>query len=210
LKNSLSVLIVAGLWLGSPIAMAATQSDATEISSATDNEWISITGQVKSTTVTGFSMKYGDGRILVEMDGYDDFDNSLVKPGDRVTVSGQMDNDFHEAKTIEASSVYVEELDTYFYANPADEEGGYSSYTSEFYPEDEDWVSITGTVLTRTGTELTLDTGLKQMSVDMSDTGFNPDIDAEDRVSVTGTMDDTDLFDEREIEATSVILLSES
>jgi hypothetical protein len=44
--------------------------------------------------------------------------------GDKVTVYGRIDDDFFETTSIEASSVYVESLGSYFYASAADEEYG--------------------------------------------------------------------------------------
>lgn len=42
--------------------------------------------------------------------------------GGEVTVYGRVDDDMFESKSIEAGSVYVKDLNTYFHANSTDEE----------------------------------------------------------------------------------------
>ncbi|MGM0425831.1 MAG: hypothetical protein ACQEQ7_01185 [Thermodesulfobacteriota bacterium] len=70
-----------------------------------------------------FTLDYGEGTVLVEMDDWDWYDEEgTVLEGDKVTVYGKIDDDLYEATSIEASSVYVENLGTYFYASSADEE----------------------------------------------------------------------------------------
>lgn len=197
------------LMLAAVVPAAAAHAQSARVATAVDGEWISLTGQVKSTEADDFTLDYGQDAIKVEMDGQGGFKVNLIKPGDRVTVTGKMDDGFYERRTIEASSVYVDELDTYFYADPADEESGYYSFTTELYPRDEDWVSLTGTVLERNGDELRLDTGAWIYAVDLDDAGYNAAVGPGDRVSVRGEMDDADLFEGRQIEATSVTILSE-
>ncbi|MDZ7782331.1 MAG: hypothetical protein U5K56_05075 [Halioglobus sp.] len=68
-------------------------------------------------------LDYGQGNITVEMDDSDrDADGYKLIEGDRITVSGVVDDDFYESTKIEAASVYVEELGTHFYASSIDEE----------------------------------------------------------------------------------------
>ncbi len=45
--------------------------------------------------------------------------------GEKVRVHGLIDDDLFETTKIEASSVYVQNLGTYFYASSADEEDTY-------------------------------------------------------------------------------------
>ncbi len=88
-----------------------------------DNSWISINGEVTSVTADAFELDYGDGQITVEMDDGDrDADGYKLMMGDEVRVSGMIDDDFYDLTTIEASSVYVKNIDTYFYASAMDEE----------------------------------------------------------------------------------------
>lgn len=206
-REMLSSVALAALCLGSTTALA--QADRQKVGSAADREWISVTGSVESTAGDGFVLDYGSGRITVEMDDYDWYDNGALLPGDRVMVTGRMDDDLYDRRTIEASSVYVDSLNTYFYANPADEEGGYYAYPTARYSIDDEWVALTGRVVSRSGDTLTLDTGIQQLKVDMEDVENGPAVDAGDRITVYGELDDVDLFDRRELEAKSILLLSQ-
>lgn len=194
-------------------AHAAT--DAEKIAGAFDGEWLSVTGKVVSLAGEEFTLDYGASNIVVEMDDYDWYNENVMLPGDRVTVTGRMDNDFYENRKIEASSVYVDSLNEFFYASAADEEDGGYAYLIDRAPEDGEWVVMTGEVAEIDGTEMTLDTGILRYRVDADTLNYNPfdrdmlsGVEVGDRVVVSGDMDDADLFDGREIDATSIITLS--
>lgn len=88
-----------------------------------DEAWISMSGTIGSVSVDTFTLDYGDGSIFVEMDDGDrDADGYQLIPGDKVTVTGRIDDDLFESTTIEASSVYLEKLGTTVHASAADEE----------------------------------------------------------------------------------------
>ena len=88
-----------------------------------DNSWISINGEVTSVSADEFELDYGDGTITVEMDDGDrDADGYKLLRGDEVRVSGLIEDSFFETTTIDASSVYVKNIDTYFYASAIDDE----------------------------------------------------------------------------------------
>jgi hypothetical protein len=138
----------------------------------------------------------------------------MMLPDDEVMVSGRMDEDFFNLKSIEASSVYVSKLGEYFFASAADEEEGGYVYPVYTLPLGQitngEWVSLVGTVLSIDGDEMMINTGLREFAVDGSGTTLDTSelVDVGDRVSVTGEMDDVDLFDRREIEASSVVILT--
>lgn len=186
------------------------QSSGIDVSALEDGEWIRLTGTVKSVTGDEFTLNYGEDEVVVEMDDYDFYNENLLLPDDKVTISGLMDEDFFSLKSIEASSVYVPKLGEYFYASASDEEEAYPIYSLPLgIIEDESWVSLVGTVTDIDGDEMMIDVGLREFAVDGSDTTLDNSelIDIGDRVSVTGEMDNVDLFDRREIEASSVIIL---
>ena len=123
-------------------------------------------------------------------------------------VTGQMDADFWQNRTIEASSVYVKSLNTMYFASAADEEGAVVPILSVDPLTDGESVSLTGTVRQIVGDELTLDAGLMNYRVDTASLDYDPldddgvqHIAVGDRISVFGRMDDADLFDRREIDA---------
>ena len=61
--------------------------------------------------------------MTVEMDDRDFFrEGQGLLQGDAVVVTGMVNSDLWQAKRIEASSVYVKNLDTHFFASGANEE----------------------------------------------------------------------------------------
>lgn len=216
---SLSMAILAGLCLFALSAPAMAQTpDTTDKPNPylmPDENWISISGTAVDPQAASFTLDYGEGTVLVEMDDWDWYDDAGgILDGDKVTVYGEIDDDFYELTSIEASSVYVESLGTYFYANSADEE----------YEDDYDyWVSyapivvgqttVRGTVTSVTGREFTVNTGLRQLTVDTIAMDYNPmddkgyqQINVGDYVSVSGNMD-YDFWEKRELTADSIVTL---
>jgi len=180
-----------------------------------DDTWISIDGTVDSVSADSFLLDYGPGIITVEMDDGDrDADGYKLAMGDRVRVSGMIDDDMFEARTIEASSVYVESLGTYFYASAVDEEDTFVTYTT---PVDVSATVLQGTVTDVDDEEFTINTGLRSVRVEVEEMAYNPlddigyqQIDLGDRVSVTGDMD-TDFWEgQTELVADSVVTLSDN
>lgn len=191
-----------------------TPGEEKNASRSADGEWLSLTGEVKEVRGDAFTLDYGQGEIAVEMDDYDWYNENVVKKGDRVTVTGRMDKDFVHERKVEASSVYIKPLGAYFFASAADEEDGYYAALVDF-PEDDEWVSFAGKVARINGENLILDTGLIEFDVDAGNLGYDPfdreglgRIEVGERIVVSGRMDDADLFDDREIEATSITTLS--
>ena len=182
-----------------------------------NGSWISLSGEVTGTKVDAFTLDYGPGIIEVEMDDWDWFDESRnVLKGDKVTVYGRVDDDLYETAKIEADSVFVEGLGTYFFANAVDEENMiYHPVTLNpvVYVGD---VVLTGTVDKVEGRKFTVDTGSRQIKIDTTTMKYNP-VDDEgfqkikkgDFVSVAGDLK-IDTFDKREILAETVVTLSKS
>lgn len=176
-----------------------------------NNSWISLSGTVKSVSATAFNLDYGDGIVTVEMDdGTGDNNNYKPAPGDKVTVTGRIDDDLYEKTSIEASSVYVEKLGTLFFASAVDEEDFLTSTTTP--------VIISSTVVQGLVTdvddhEFNLDTGLKTLRVEVNKMAYNPlddqgfqKIEAGDLVRVTGRIDRS-FFEGRQLIAETVTKL---
>jgi uncharacterized protein YdeI (BOF family) len=182
-----------------------------------DNTWISISGSVDVVHPNSFVLDYGDGMVTVEMDDGDrDADAYKLMPGDKVTVTGTIDDDFFETTSIEAGSVYVENIGTTFYASPLNDE----SYTGVdpvmVPPIHVSRTVVRGTVSQVNDHEFVLDTGPRILRVDVGDMGFDPlddegylKIDVGDRVKVIGQID-TGLFMNRELDADTVVELHDS
>ncbi|HKK51704.1 MAG TPA: hypothetical protein VKA74_08960 [Myxococcota bacterium] len=206
---TLAGLVFLALVLASPSVFAKTNPYEKP-----DDTWISISGKVKAVTRDAFTLDYGDGLVTVEMDDGDrDADGYKLVEGDKVTVHGKIDDDLYETTTIEASSVFVEKLGTYFYASAVDEEDFY--FVTTTVP-----VVATSTVLQGSVTEVgkeefKLNTGPRTITVEVEEMAYNPlddegyhKVEKGDIVRVTGSVDD-DFFEGREFVASSVITLSD-
>jgi uncharacterized protein YdeI (BOF family) len=171
-----------------------------------------MSGVVVSAGASAFTLDYGNGTVLVEMDDWDWYGDAYgLLEGDRVTVYGRVDDDFFEVAKIEAGSVYVEALNTYYYASASDEEG--AAYEIVATPDDDSIVHYTGTVSGVDGREFTLDTGTREVRVDTSEMVYNPmddkgyqKVEEGDFVRVGGAFEDN-FFEARELTAQSVMTL---
>lgn len=176
-----------------------------------NNSWISIDGTVKAVTADAFTLDYGQGWITVEMDDGDrDADGYKLLSGDKVTVSGKIDDDFFERTTIEASRVFVEKLGTYFYASAMDEEDTYITVISPVIPSK---MVVQGVVTEVNGDEFELKFGSGSLTIDVEEMPYNPlddegylKIAAGDSVRVTGRIG-YDLFEGRKLNAESLVKL---
>jgi uncharacterized protein YdeI (BOF family) len=211
MQKPLRLPLAATLCLAAVPALAQSpsfaQGDRQELRSTSNLDWITITGEVSSAVGESFLLDYGRGNITVEMDDFDWYEENVLLPGDDVTVTGMVDDDFYEFRTIEASAVYIDKLRAYRYASSADEEGGYYAHPVAENATEEEWIGLSGTVVGRDGEELRVDTGPERIVVSLEDLANPPQLDAGDRVSIYGAMDDADLFEKRELEAQSVTVL---
>ena len=182
-----------------------------------DGSWISLSGEVTDVQNDALTLDYGTNKVSVEMDDWDWYDESrAVLKGDKVTVYGVVDDDFYETSKIEASSVFVEGLGTYFYASSADEEGGYlNNYWMTTPIVQIGDVTLNGTVRQVDGRTFTIDTGTREMRVDTSQMAYNPvdakgfqQIEKGDVVSVSGDLEQNTFMD-RELVADTVITLND-
>ncbi len=177
-----------------------------------DNSWITLNGTVVTAGTDSFELDYGEGIVTVEMDDWDWYgDAHGILSGDQVTVYGMVDDDLYETTSIEASSVYVKDLNTFFYASAADEEDVVLPVFSTVYVDAD--LQLSGKVTQTSGREFTIDTGKRKITVNTSQMLYNPmdnrgyqKIRKGDRVQVTGDLD-IDLFEEKEIMAETIITL---
>ncbi len=184
-----------------------------------NGEFITISGKVSNVKADSFNLKTEGRTIFVEMDDYDwDADGYKLVNGDRVVVTGRIDHDFLERKKIEAGSVYVKGINTYFFASSDDEEGP-GNYSTYLYPDysglkmlpENTHAHLSGTVTKINGRKFTLDTGLRKVVVDTSNLIYNPldnvgytQVDKGDFVSVSGSVDEN-FFGKKELDAGYVV-----
>ncbi|MDZ7833856.1 MAG: hypothetical protein U5L07_19110 [Desulfobacterales bacterium] len=184
-----------------------------------DETWISIDGTAIETTPQSFTLDYGDNIITVEMDGWQWYEKDREKlEGDRVTVYGEVDDNMYSTDTIEASSVYVENMGTYFYASDTDEEGDKEYGGSDYWvttPVEPGATTVRGTVSDVEGREFIIDEGEQELRIDTRKMPYNPldnkgyqNVEEGDYVSVTGEMS-SDFWEKQELIADSVITLDD-
>lgn len=178
---------------------------------AANNSWITLNGIVVTSSPKAFELDYGTGIITVEMDGWSWYSgaHSIIE-GDRVTVHGRVDDDLYEIASIEADTVYVKNLNTYFYANSLDEEDMVSP-TTMLHPDTE--FQLQGTITKKSGREFTINTGSIEVKIDTISMPYNPlddkgfqKLKVGDFVQVTGKLD-VDFFEKTEIMAETVTTL---
>lgn len=129
-----------------------------------------------------------------------------------MTVNGKIDDDFYETTSIEASSVYVEKLGSYFHASAVDEEDYAVWYT---VPVVTGQLVVQGTVTAVNDDNFVVNTGLRSVTVDVDEMPYNPldnmgyqQVDTGDMVRVIGSIED-ELFEGRELQASSIVTLIE-
>lgn len=211
-RTAISLAISSALVAAPTAALAAEKAPYLK----PDGSWITLSGTVTSTADETFKLDYGGGLVTVEMDDWDWYDeDSGILSGDKVTVYGEVDDDTFENTKIEASSVYVENLGTYFFASATDEENFTDLDVAPTVPIDVGDLTITGTVQSVNGREFTIDSALQQMKVDTTLMPYNPmdnegyqQIDKGDLVTVTGNTE-YDTFEKQELMAESVVTLDD-
>jgi uncharacterized protein YdeI (BOF family) len=199
--------------------MIATGLFATTVHSANpytqpDEAWISLSGSVESVSSDMFTLDYGDGSVFVEMDDGDrDADGYKLLPGDKVTVTGRIDDDLYETTSIEAGSVYLEKLGTTFYASPVDDESVVLTVTTPIVVAD---TTVIGTIRNVDDNRFTVDTGERELNVMTGGLSYNPlddkgyqQLEQGDRVQVTGRIDE-DFFTTPELFATRIIKVEDA
>lgn len=179
--------------------------------------WLSLEGTVTEVGSDTFTMDYGPARVAVEMDD-SVFDSAAYQldSGERVRVTGVVDDDLFETTTIEAASVFVEDANTWFYSpSSADEE---DSFVTNTMPVEVSDVLVQGTVnsVDPNDDEFVVEAGVQDIRVETEELAYNPldqagfqQVDVGDRVSVAGEVD-VDFFEgQTELVANSVVTLAE-
>ncbi len=198
---------VAASLISAPLAAQTPRIDP-------DGSWISLSGEVKSPELETFILDYGDASIVVEMDDWDrDADAAVLLEGDSVTVYGAVDQNLFTDTTIEASSVFVQSLGTYFYASAMDEESFRAFDLTPVIPVVIGTISYTGTVSGTDGRKFMMNTGERKITVDTQSLDYNPmdpvgfrQIDEGDVVTVSGTLD-AEAIEQGELDARSIVII---
>ena len=206
MQQIVTLSIAAVLLALSGSIVSAQRQDARELASAVEGEWVTLTGEVERVLPTSVTLDYGIGEIEVEIDGDPWSGDNPLRRGDNVTVAGRVDEDFFRKRTIEASYIYVERLQSYVYASATDEEAG--NFAPPGDPEsDGNWVALTGVLAAKAEDTLIIDTGAMDVVVDTSTLHYEPGVAIGERISVSGEMDYSALFGSRRLTADVVVSL---
>ncbi len=198
--------------MGVSPSTSSTMNADRKVNQAEDGEWIRLSGTVSAVSDDEFTLDYGKDKITVETDDFPSGALRALKTGDRVIVSGRIDDGFFTSKEIVASTVRIHSSNKTLSANRTamdDSHAAFPGGDTALNAEDGDHVAVTGKVLKTDGDDFTSQTGSQKISVDAGDAkNFDTKrLKVGDRVSVIGEMDDG-LFSGREIEASSVMILS--
>ncbi|HBX36429.1 MAG TPA: hypothetical protein DEG76_03635 [Pseudohongiella sp.] len=201
----------------SAAAAAQTQSPYLQ----PDDTWISLSGTVESVTADSFLLDYGRASVTVEMDDGDrDADGYKLMEGDKVVVNGLIDDDFFEMTTIEASSVYVESINSYFYASPVDEEAFafFDPIVTVVDPIMDGDATIQGTItaVEPLEEEIVLNSDGRLMIVEVDELGYDAldnvgylQLDVGDEVVISGTMTE-EMFEDHLFVAENIATINNS
>lgn len=190
-----------------PLSALAQEPDPRRMS---DRTWMSLSGDVVSAEEDSFELDYGGGVVTIEMDRWNWYQEGLQLPeGEYVTVYAYVDDDVFNRNLIEANSIYVPGLDSFFFAAGADEE---TSTIVAWVPNDQ--TVVNGTVMSIGEDGFTVDTGLHTLTISTAQLGYDPfddegyqKIEVGDRVAAIGELD-KDFFEEREFEASRITSLA--
>lgn len=209
--NASLLSLTASFMVAGTLGATAVGLDAQNPYAQPDETWISLDGTVRQVMADRFELDYGPGWITVEMDDGDrDADAYQLLEGDRVTVTGMVDDDLFQRATIEAASVYVENVGTYFTSSAVDEE---DTFVTMYSPLEVSRVVLQGTVTEVDDEEFKLMAGTREIIVEVEDMSYNPlddegyqKIEVGDYVSVSGHVD-YDFLEGSEVVASSVVTL---
>lgn len=182
-----------------------------------DGAHVVLTGVIEEIDDDEFILNYGPDTIEVELDdwGWDAADTSRsLQVGDRVMVSGEIDDDWFDDRELEADNLYV--LHTFTYHVSADENPAFRRAERSGVRGDATFVSVRGEVTGIDGESLTVASGGRSIEVDASTMETPPvgpktgerRIDVGDRVYVYGEASDA-FWDERTLTAELVLKIDD-
>lgn len=204
-----------------PLTVSAQNNQQEVLPQFEEGTSVILSGIVVDTQNAEFTMNTNNaGMVTVELEEWNwDLSNEaerLLNPGDEITVSGVIDDDFFENREISANNIYVTEEFVYYYV--VDTEPAYIAAGQELplkaYP-DGTFVKTRGEVQTIRGREMDINTGEYTVTVDTVALPYNPfdgtgqqKVEEGNRVMVYGQVDNNFIQD-REISADTIIRLEQ-
>lgn len=201
--------ITLGSIFGSTIASAQSEDSGSMLGNIEEDTSITLSGAVLETHEDEFDLRVGAAIVTVEVeDEIRDGGAYTLAPGDRVTVSGRVDDDLFEGKELKANAIHIDKLGTTFII---DEEYA-DEYGMIFGQDIGDYIAVAGNVTTvrPDDGEFRIHGNLGDFTVEVDELAENP-LDDEgymrirtgDAVRIVGSVDD-DWLEGREIVATSI------
>lgn len=182
---------------GSAIPSGAVGPEA--VTPTGEGSWLNISGTVLSAAPSSFLLQTADGQLVVEMDDWDWYqEGRRLENGYHVAVTGRIDKDILKGRTIEARSVYVKELGTYYHASAADEES--LEANTAYATPSPNYIDATGTVVAVGAGKLALGSPTGSITVVTSQIRANktagppPTVEPGDRIYVWGDLEDESLL----------------
>ncbi len=175
---------------------AAPLSAKEKLSNMEDGNWVTISGTVEEVGDDYLNLNYGDKTVRVDMSDRDWFEDSksLLK-GEQISIVGKVDENLFSKNSIEAESVYVKGMNSYFFTAKSANTTP-MAVVFQFEEVEQNPVNLTGTVESIDGEEFVLDTGVITMTVDTDELGYDPfddegfqKVTVGDRVQVAGELD---------------------
>lgn len=182
-------VIAAALGMFASAAAASQYLDARP-----DGSWVTLKGIVTSSGEDGFMLDHGGDSLTVATN---DWGGAAVRPGDEVNVYGYVEHDARDTARIDASAVYVDRHGRYFHAGESEAHERMGTAPDQTSGADERLSNtVVGTVTETKGRQFTLSAPDRTITVDTSDTYYDPmdragslRIDLGDRVNVSGQVD---------------------
>ena len=200
-------------------AIAESSKNGNANVSLQDDTYVTLSGTVgKITDGDEFELRYSNGTIMVDTNDhwpnlFDKNASQILKTGDRIQVSGEVDDNFFAKKEIEATRITYQGENhsrTYWSEEDYNDNSDYLTYGDRHYREGED-ITLTGTVgKTMDGQEFMLNYVGGSIKVDADDLRMEKTnrLRTGDRVIVMGEIDD-DWFEKREIEADRIVRMND-
>lgn len=208
-QTALAIGIASALAFGPTVSPAQSEDEANMLENVQEDTSLTLSGSVTESREDEFDLLVGGQEITVEVeDEIRDGGAYTLVPGDRVSVTGRVDDDLFEGRELKAGALHIDKLGTTFII---DEEYA-DKYGMNFGEDIGDYAMVAGHVTTvrPDDGEFRIHAGLGDFTVEVDQLAENP-LDDEgymrirsgDAVRVTGVVDD-DWFEGREIVATSI------
>tara|TARA_B100001971_G_scaffold215192_1_gene259863 strand:+ start:115846 stop:116505 length:660 start_codon:yes stop_codon:yes gene_type:complete len=210
MNNKISILTYKKLFTLLAFALLVSSVKARITKNERDGEFVFFHGKVISRSGENILVmpKNSKKQIIVEVDDeVKEHDSYNLMPGDDVRITGFVDQDALEKFKVEASTVYVKNINSFIFVSGVDEEGAPLKDTDLIFQSTipgRSQSTLNGKV-TKIGTDFfVVDTGLRKVKVLLSQISYDPlddvgftQIDIGDKVLVSGILNKNDFINDR-------------